>query len=96
MMVIEQVYNRSRMLIYYLIINIIAFLLYGMDKWKAKLGAWRIPEKTLLGVALLGGGLGALLGIQLFRHKTRHLSFRILVPLFLILHIVIISLLEFV
>lgn len=82
------------MLIYYFIINIIAFLLYGMDKWKAKLGAWRIPEKTLLGVALLGGGLGALLGMQLFRHKTRHLSFRILVPLFLILHIIIIILLE--
>lgn len=83
------------MLIYYLIINIIAFLLYGMDKWKAKLGAWRIPEKTLLGIALLGGGLGALLGMQLFRHKTRHLSFRILVPLFLTLHLIIIILLEF-
>lgn len=85
----------SYMLIYYFIINIIAFLLYGMDKWKAKLGAWRIPEKTLLGVALLGGGLGALLGMQLFRHKTRHLSFRVLIPLFLILHIIIIGLLEF-
>ena len=91
----EQVWNVSYMLIYYFIINIIAFLLYGMDKWKAKFGAWRIPEKTLLGIALLGGGLGALLGMQLFRHKTRHLSFRILVPLFLTLHLIIIILLEF-
>ena len=66
--------------------NLLSFLLYGVDKLKAKKGAWRISEATLLLVAL-PGPLGALLGMELFRHKTRHAKFRILVPLFLILHI---------
>ena len=68
-------------------VNLLAFALYGIDKAKAKRGAWRIPEATLLLVAFLGGSFGALLGMEVFRHKTRHLKFRILVPLFLILHI---------
>ena len=68
-------------------VNLFAFVLYGVDKVKAKKGAWRIPEATLLLVAFLGGSFGALLGMEVFRHKTRHLKFRILVPLFLILHI---------
>ena len=68
-------------------VNLRAFALYGIDKLKAKKGAWRIPESTLLLVAFLGGSLGALLGMELFRHKTKHAKFRILVPLFLILHI---------
>lgn len=68
-------------------VNLLAFALYGVDKVKAKKGAWRIPEATLLLVAFLGGSVGALLGMEVFRHKTRHLKFRILVPLFLILHI---------
>ncbi len=68
-------------------VNLLAFFLYGADKLKAKKGAWRIPEATLLLVAFLGGSLGALLGMELFRHKTRHAKFRVLVPLFLILHI---------
>ena len=69
-----------------LLMNLLAFVLYGVDKAKAKKGAWRIPEATLLLVALLGP-LGALLGMELFRHKTKHAKFRILVPLFLVLHI---------
>ena len=68
-------------------VNLLAFALYGIDKLKAKKGAWRIPEATLLLVAFLGGSLGALLGMEIFRHKTKHAKFRILVPLFLILHI---------
>ena len=68
-------------------VNLLAFALYGVDKVKAKKGAWRIPEATLLLVAFLGGSVGALLGMEVFRHKTRHAKFRILVPLFLILHI---------
>lgn len=68
-------------------VNLLAFVLYGVDKLKAKKGAWRIPEATLLLVAFLGGSLGALLGMEVFRHKTKHAKFRILVPLFLILHI---------
>lgn len=57
------------------IISTITFFLYGIDKLKAKLGAWRIPERVLLGFAFFGGGIGALLGINLFRHKTRHWYF---------------------
>ncbi len=70
-----------------LLVNLLAFALYGIDKLKAKKGAWRIPESTLLLVAFLGGSLGALLGMELFRHKTKHAKFKILVPLFLVLHI---------
>ena len=70
-----------------LLVNVLAFALYGIDKLKAKKGAWRIPESTLLLVAFLGGSLGALLGMELFRHKTKHAKFKVLVPLFLILHI---------
>ena len=70
-----------------LFVNLLAFALYGIDKLKAKKGAWRIPESTLLLVAFLGGSLGALLGMELFRHKTKHAKFKVLVPLFLILHI---------
>lgn len=68
-------------------VNLLAFVLYGVDKLKAKKGAWRIPEATLLLVAFLGGSLGALLGMEVFRHKTKHAKFRVLVPLFLTLHI---------
>ena len=70
-------------------VNLAAFALYGLDKLKAKKGLWRIRESTLLLVAALGGSVGALLGMTLFRHKTKHWKFRILVPLFLILHIVL-------
>ena len=58
---------------YYLIfINLFAFCTYGIDKWKAKKGAWRVPEKTLLILALIGGSAGAWFGMQIFRHKTKH------------------------
>lgn len=70
-----------------LIINIVAFAAYGIDKRKAKKGRWRIPESTLLLLAFLGGALGALLGMRTFHHKTKHWKFKILVPLFLALQI---------
>lgn len=75
--------------IYYLIINIIAFFLYGLDKWKARKNVWRLPEITLLLPVFAGGGIGAFLGMLLFRHKTRHWKFKILVPLSFLLHIVL-------
>ena len=74
-------------LIYLLIINLVAFYLYWNDKRRAKKGRWRIPENTLLLIALIGGSVGALLGMKVFRHKTKHWKFKILVPLFLILQI---------
>ena len=67
--------------------NLIAFALYGIDKRRAKQGAWRISEYTLLLVALLGGSLGALLGMRYFHHKTRHRKFRYGVPLILLLQL---------
>ncbi len=66
--------------------NIVAFLLFGIDKRRAIQGQWRIPERVLLGVAVLGGGPGALLGMKLFRHKTKHLKFRIGIPLCILLN----------
>ena len=70
---------------YLLIINIIAFFLYGIDKRKAVRNKWRIPEATLILFAAIGGALGALLGMLVWHHKTKKWKFRILVPLFLIL-----------
>lgn len=77
------------LLIYLIIINIVAFMLMGFDKRRAKRHAWRIPEKTLFGSALLGGSIGAIAGMQVFRHKTKHLSFQIGMPAILIVQIVI-------
>lgn len=74
-------------IIYYIVVSVLAFFLYGIDKSKAKKGKWRIPEKTLFGIAFLGGGVGALLGMEIFRHKTKHMSFCILVPLAIALHV---------
>jgi len=68
-------------------INTVAFMLMGFDKRRARQGAWRIPEKTLFGSALLGGSIGAIAGMQVFRHKTKHLSFQIGMPAILILQI---------
>lgn len=65
---------------YFIVINIIGFLAMGLDKAKAKAGAWRIPEKTLFGIALFGGGLGVWLGMNSFRHKTKHWYFKYGVP----------------
>ncbi|MCQ2283525.1 MAG: DUF1294 domain-containing protein [Bacteroidales bacterium] len=75
------------LIIYLVIINIIALALYGIDKLKAKTHHWRIPESVLIGSAIVGGSIGALLGIYLFRHKTQHKKFTIGVPFILILQI---------
>lgn len=56
-------------------INLVTFAVYGADKRRARRGAWRVPEKTLFLLPLLGGSVGALLGMRVFRHKTRHWYF---------------------
>jgi len=71
-------------LLYLIIINAAGFLLMLADKLKAKRGAWRIPEKTLLGVAAAGGSIGSLVGMYTFRHKTKHIKFTLGIPLILI------------
>ena len=74
--------------LYLLLINAAAFAIMFADKQYAKKNRWRIPEATLLSAAALGGSFGVLLGMLLFRHKTRKLKFQILVPLFLVIHLV--------
>lgn len=70
---------------YLLIVNIVTFFVYGLDKRKARRKRWRIPERTLLGLAALGGALGAAAGMGVFHHKTRKPAFRWGVPALLIL-----------
>lgn len=72
-----------------LIVNVLAFLLYGIDKWKAKRSRWRIPESALLGMAAVGGSVGAWLGMRVWRHKTQHKKFRYGVPAILVAQIVL-------
>lgn len=71
------------LLLYLLIINAVGFLLMLVDKHKARKNLWRIPERTLLLTAALGGSVGSLLGMYTFRHKTRHLKFTLGIPLIL-------------
>ena len=61
------------------------FVVYGIDKWRARGGRWRIPERTLLLLAAFGGALGACLGMVVWNHKTSHKRFRYLVPVFVLL-----------
>lgn len=81
------------MIIYLLIINLFAFYLYWNDKRRAIKGKWRIPENTLLGVAAIGGSIGALIAMNLFHHKTKKWKFK-LIYLFIPLQIHLISLLK--
>ena len=80
-------------LLYYLIaINIVTFLVYGIDKWKAKHNSWRISEATILILAVIGGSIGALLGMKVWHHKTQHKKFKYGLPLILLAQIALIGL----
>lgn len=74
---------------YLVIINAIGFLIMLADKKKAQRGRWRIPERTLISIAILGGSIGSLLGMNLFRHKTKHPKFTIGIPLILAVQVVL-------
>ena len=74
--------------IYLIIVNAIAFLLMLADKRKAKKKQWRIPEKVLFGSAIIGGSIGAILGMYTFRHKTKHTSFVVGMPIILVLQVI--------
>ena len=75
-------------LLWYLVaVNLVTFTVYGVDKAKARRGAWRVPEKTLFLLPLLGGSVGALLGMLVFRHKTKHWYFVWGIPLILLAQI---------
>ena len=76
--------------IFYLVaINLVAFFMYGIDKWKARRSKWRISEATLLVVAVVGGSIGAWLGMKTWHHKTLHKKFRFGVPLILTVQILL-------
>ena len=76
------------LIVYLLLINIAAFALFGADKRKARRGDWRISEKGLFLSAVLGGSLGAMIGMRLFHHKTKHWYFVIGIPAILVLQII--------
>ncbi len=79
--------NTDILFLAFVVLNIVAFLMYGYDKYKAKADKWRTPEKTLLGIALLAPW-GSILGMNIFHHKTRKTKFK-LVYLFALIHIVV-------
>ena len=78
---------------YLAVVNILAFVCFGIDKQKAKTHQWRISEKTLLGIAVCGGSLGAICGMRFFHHKTQHAKFALGLPAILILHAILLVLL---
>lgn len=75
---------------YLLLLNLLGFVLMGTDKKRARNNQWRIPEKTLFMVAILGGSLGSLLGMKYFRHKTKHNKFIFGMPAVLIIQLILI------
>ena len=79
----------KNIVIYLVVINILGFLIMGLDKWKAKNGKWRIPENTLLLFTILGGGIGTISGMYIFRHKTKKAKFTVGMPAILVLEIVL-------
>lgn len=83
----EEIFTTQNLIIYLVIINIIGFLIMFIDKQKAKKGKWRIPEKTIFIVTVLGGGIGTVSGMYAFRHKTQKVNFVIGLPLITILEI---------
>ena len=78
-------------LIYLAVINLVTFFVYGIDKWKAKKSKWRIREAALLGLAVLGGSIGAWLGMQVWHHKTLHKKFKYGVPAIIIVQLALIG-----
>lgn len=72
-----------------LVINIVAFFAFGADKWKAKKGKWRIPESSLMLLALVGGSIGAWCGMRVWHHKTMHAKFRYGLPAIFIAQVII-------
>ena len=87
---INSIFTTQNISIYILIINVITFFIMWFDKHEAKIGDWRVPERTLFLLVLLGGGIGGIAGMYVFRHKTRKWYFKIGFPAILIMQIVFI------
>ena len=82
---------QKTLLIYFVVINAATFLTFGIDKWKAKNAKWRIREAALLTLAVLGGSIGAWLGMKVWHHKTLHKKFKYGVPAILIIQLAIVG-----
>ena len=78
------------LLAYLIVVNVLTFFMFGIDKWKAKRHQWRIPEATLLGLAVVGGSIGAWLGMKAWHHKTLHKKFQYGIPLILLAQIALV------
>ncbi len=83
----------SLVIAFLIILNLIGFALMGLDKRRAIRGLLRVPEATLFAIAIAGGSVGSILGMLIFRHKTRHLKFKIGLPIILLLQVLIVVLL---
>lgn len=84
----------TKAMAYYLIgVNVLTFFVFGIDKWKAKRSKWRISEMSLLGLAILGGSVGAVLGMKVWHHKTKHKKFKYGVPLIMVAQTVVLLIL---
>ncbi len=77
-------------IIYLIVINIVGYVIMGIDKHRARMNQWRVKENTLFFIAIIGGSAGSILGMQYFRHKTKHNRFIFGMPLILLLQIVLI------
>lgn len=81
----------NALICYIVVINLVSFMMFGIDKYKARRGQWRISEATLLAVAAIGGSIGAWMGMKVWHHKTLHSKFRYGVPIMLLAHIALIA-----
>lgn len=84
----QEIFTVKNIIIYFIIINLLGFLIMYIDKQKAKKGHWRISEKTLFIITALGGGIGTIAGMYIFRHKTQKIAFVIGFPAITILEII--------
>ena len=88
----ERAPEMMHIILYYLLaVNIATFFLYGIDKYKAKKGKWRISEATLLTMAAIGGSIGAWTGMRIWHHKTMHKKFKYGIPLIIILQVALVA-----
>ena len=83
--------TRIMILLYAFVMSLIAFAAFGIDKYKAKAQRWRIRERTLFALALMGGGIGAFLGMKVFHHKTRHRKFAIGIPVIMVIQLILLG-----
>lgn len=82
---------QQMIIIYLVVINVVTFFMYGIDKWKARKAKWRIREAALLGLAVLGGSVGAWLGMRVWHHKTLHKKFRYGVPAIIVIQLLLVG-----